>query len=295
MATSDVEQVRSFNRIVTRRVGALEDDYLARGRPLGEARLLYEIGAGGADLRGLRDRLALDSGYLSRLAQSLKAQGLIDLRPDPQDGRQRRAVLTRRGEAEVRAYDQLSDRLAASILDPLDSGQRARLVAAMSEVERLLRVAGVAIAFEPSDSADAQACLDAYFRELAARFEVGFDPAASPSPPTEYAPPRGAFVMARFEGKPVGIGALKALDAGTGEIKRVWTAPGARGLGVARRILHALEGAARERGFALLRLDTNRTLSEAQAFYVREGYREIGRYNDNPYADHWFEKRLESL
>jgi GNAT superfamily N-acetyltransferase len=138
----------------------------------------------------------------------------------------------------------------------------------------------------------AYACLEAYFRELAARFDAGFDPGGSPPPPNEYAPPNGAFVMARLEGKPVGIGALKRLDAEIGEIKRVWTSPDVRGLGIARRILHALEGAARERGLALLRLDTNRTLIEAQAFYAREGYREIPRYNDNPYANHLFEKRL---
>jgi GNAT superfamily N-acetyltransferase len=164
----------------------------------------------------------------------------------------------------------------------------------MSEVERKSRAAAIEIAAEPSGSADALACLDAYFAELAARFDAGFDASASPSPPEDYAPPHGAFVMARLDGRPVGIGALKALDAGAGEIKRVWTAPDARGLGVARRILHALEGAARQRGFALLRLDTNRTLIEAQAFYAGEGYREIPRYNDNPYADHWFEKRLDA-
>lgn len=154
--------------------------------------------------------------------------------------------------------------------------------------------AAVAIAFEPSDSVDARACLEAYFGELQARFDTGFDASASPSPAREYAAPHGAFVMARLDGQPVGIGALKSLDAQTGEIKRVWTAPSARGLGVARRILQALEAAARERGFARLRLDTNRALTEAQAFYEREGYCDIARYNDNPYADRWFEKRLDA-
>jgi GNAT superfamily N-acetyltransferase len=73
----------------------------------------------------------------------------------------------------------------------------------------------------------------------------------------------------------------------------MWTAPEARGQGVARRILHELEALARDAGIERLRLDTNRVLVEAQALYRREGYREIPRYNDNPYAHHWFERNLE--
>ena len=72
-----VAQVRHFNRTVTQRVGALQDQYLARDRSLGEARLLWEIGDGGRDLRSLRSDLDLDSGYLSRLLRSLEAAGLV--------------------------------------------------------------------------------------------------------------------------------------------------------------------------------------------------------------------------
>ncbi len=72
-----IAQVRRFNRTVTRRVGALDDRFLARGRPLGEARVLWEIGPGGCEVRTLRSRLGLDSGYLSRLLRSLEKEGLI--------------------------------------------------------------------------------------------------------------------------------------------------------------------------------------------------------------------------
>ncbi len=82
------------------------------------------------------------------------------------------------------------------------------------------------------------------------------------------------------------------MDKTTGEIKRVWTAPSARGVGVARRMLRALESSARAMRLKALRLDTNRALTEAHALYRKEGFREIARFNDNPYADHWFEKRL---
>ena len=294
MDRTQIERVRSFNRLVTRRAGALEQDYLARGRPLGEARLLFEIGVEGADARTLRDRLGLDSGYLSRLLRSLRSQGLIELRGAPTDGRVRRAALTRKGQAELAAYDHLSDRLAVAILERLDGSERTRLVAAMAEAERLLRAAEVEIVFESADHDDARACLDRYFRELAARFETSFDANAeiSSAPLGEFNPPKGAFVIARLDRRPVGIGALKRLDEQTGEIKRVWTAPEARGLGVARRVLRALEGCARDRGFSRLRLDTNRALVEARAFYLKDGYRDIPRYNDNPHAGHWFEKAL---
>jgi DNA-binding MarR family transcriptional regulator/GNAT superfamily N-acetyltransferase len=293
MDESQLQSVRRFNRLVTQRVGALEVDYLRRGRPLAEARLLFEIGADGADVRALRSKLGLDSGYLSRLLQSLSAQELIAIAKGEEDGRRRRVSLTRKGSAERAAYDRLSDNLAESMLDPLDGSQQNRLLAAMGEVERLIRAASVKVAAEAADTADARLCLSTYFRELEALFETGFDAGADDSARVEdMAPPSGLFVIARLDGDAVGCGGFKRVDKTTGEIKRVWTAPSARGLGVARRMLRALEAAAREAGVKTLRLDTNRALTEAHALYRSEGYLEIARFNDNSYAHHWFEKRL---
>jgi DNA-binding MarR family transcriptional regulator/GNAT superfamily N-acetyltransferase len=293
MDRENLDQVRRFNRLITQRVGALEESYLRRGRPLGEARVIFEIGAGGADVGALRGRLGLDSGYMSRLLRSLEDQGLVETVKPVDDRRKRRAILTRKGRAERATYDRLSDRLAAAMLTPLDARQRDRLAAAMGEVERLMRAAAVEIAIEAPESRDARACLDAYFGELAARFEGGFDPKADRSSAADaYKPPDGAFVVARLDGAAVGCGALKRVDRATGEIKRVWTAPSARGLGVARRMLRKLEATAREMAMTVLRLDTNRALKEAHELYRKEGYREIARFNDNPYAHHWFEKRL---
>jgi DNA-binding MarR family transcriptional regulator/RimJ/RimL family protein N-acetyltransferase len=278
---------------VTQRVGALEVDYLRRGRPLAEARLIFEISADGADVRALRSKLGLDSGYLSRLLQSLKKQGLIAMATEAGDGRRRRVSLTRAGAAERASYDKLSDNLAASMLDPLSASEQSRLLAAMDEVERLIRAGSVKIAHESPDGADARRCLEAYFRELALRFETGFDAGGEDYPRVdEMTPPSGLFLIARLDGEAVGCGGFKRVDETTGEIKRVWTAPSARGVGVARRILRALEAAAREAGVRTLRLDTNRALTEAQALYRSEGYREVKRFNDNRYAHHWFKKRL---
>jgi len=293
MDARQIEQVRRFNRVVTQRIGALEDSYLRRGRPLGEARLIFETGTHGADVRTLRTRLGLDSGYLSRLLRSLEAQGLISVRRQTTDGRLRHVSLTAKGQAELASYDRLSDTLANSILAPLDPTQRDRLVAAMAEVERLLQTANVEVRVEAANSADAKWCLGEYFRELAQRFETGFDPGKSNSARAEeMTPPAGCFVLARIDGRPVGCGALKRRDDAIGEVKRMWTARSARGRGVARRVLHLLETAARDSGLTTLRLETNRTLTEAQALYRQEGYLEVAPFNDEPYAHHWFEKQL---
>jgi DNA-binding MarR family transcriptional regulator len=131
MPDEAIQQVRRFNRLVTRRVGALDDSYLSRGRPLGEARLIFEIGLAGADARALRAALGLDSGYLSRLLRALTAEGLVEVARGPGDARVRRVTLTAKGRAELAAYERLSDELARSILAPLAHPERERLLAAM--------------------------------------------------------------------------------------------------------------------------------------------------------------------
>lgn len=293
MQPDQIAGVRRFNRLVTRRIGALSGSYLARGRPLGEARLMFELGEDGLDLSVLRMRMRVDAAYLSRLLRSLEHQSLVVVCRDVADGRRRRAVLTERGRKEVATYDGLSDELAASILDPLRPTDRDRLVAAMAEVERLLRAGEVRLDLEPPSSRVAQACRDAYFAELEQRFEEGFDLALGRAARDDaMVPTTGAFLVARLDGEPVGCGGFARLDDGSVEIKRMWTAAPMRGLGIARRILGELERLAWAAGYDTVRLDTNRALGEAQAFYRRDGYREIERYNDNPYADLWFEKRL---
>lgn len=289
---TQVQQVRSFNRAVTLRIGVLTDDFLGRGRPLGESRVLFEIGRGGADIRDLRARLSLDSGYLSRLLRSLEAQGLAKSQRAAGDGRVRRVTLKRKGLREFDALDRRSQDFATALLAPLGTAQRERMIAAMAEVERCMRASAVAIEPADPDSADARACVAAYFRELNERFEGGFDPALGAAGDAgAFVPPAGLFLVARLDGRPVGCGAFWVLGRSVGEIKRMWVEASARGLGIAQRLLEALERHAAEIGLGTLRLDTNRALDEARGLYARNGYREIARYNDNPYAHHWFEKR----
>src|ERR687891_568676 len=109
MDAAMVAQVRRFNRTVTQRVGALQDEFLGRGRPLGAARVLWEIGPGGRDVRTLRSELGLDSGYLSRLLRSLEADSLITVEKDASARRVGLARRTPDGVAEWEALDRRSD------------------------------------------------------------------------------------------------------------------------------------------------------------------------------------------
>src|SRR5262249_26315325 len=153
------------------------DAYLSRGRSLGQARLLWEIGREGAEIRSLRARLDLDSGYLSRLLQALQADGLVDVSTDPAHARVRRGCPTAPGLAERTELDHRSDELATSMLAPLTADQRDRLVAAMTEVERLLIASTVRVEVTDVRTSAARECIRAYFAELARRFDGGFDSA----------------------------------------------------------------------------------------------------------------------
>jgi DNA-binding MarR family transcriptional regulator/predicted GNAT family N-acyltransferase len=294
MDSALVQQVRSFNRTVTQTIGALHDDYLGRHRPLGESRLLFEIGEDGATVAELRDRLDLDSGYVSRLLRSLERQGLVTTEPSRDDGRVRIARLTLTGAAELKNLNKDSDRLATNVLAPLNASQRDKLAAAMAEVQRLLTASSVRIEEVAQDSRDAECCLSRYFAELAERFDAGFDPAQSLAPTLDgFELPDGRFLVMRLHGEPVACGGFKRDTPGIAYLKRMWVARNARGLGLGRRLLQELEDRARALGYRTIRLETHKSLKEAQQLYRSSGYREIPPFNDERYAHHWFEKQLD--
>lgn len=293
MDVDAVQDVRRFNRTVAQRIGALNDEYLARGRPLGASRVLWEIGPDGSDVRSLRFRLELDSGYLSRLLRSLEHDGLVKVEPDPSDKRVRTVHLTESGRTEREILDEQSDALAWSFLAPLNHSQRTRLLEAMGVVDRLLTAGLVEIGVEDPTSEVAQFCLRSYFAELDTRFDTGFDPDQSiPVDAAEVTEPAGLVLVGGLRGEPIGCGALKLHGPEPAEIKRMWTARSVRGLGVGRRILSELEQQAKERGAKVVRLDTNRSLHEAISLYRSAGFVEVDPFTDEPYAHYWFEKQL---
>ena len=301
-AAGPVEVVRRFNRSYTQRVGALEESFLGTGMPLGTARLLFEIGTEPGTTRDLRARLGLDSGYLSRLLRRLESDGLAVVVPDDDDRRRRRVDLTAAGR---RAWDDLERRSvdrARDLVAPLTTRQRARLAAALAEADLLVRAATVTLERVDPASDLARSAVAAYVAELDERFPDGFDPGPRPAPgepdpeDARLAPPSGAFVVATSDGEPVACGGVRSLSEsvgeGVGEIKRMWVHPGWRGAGLGSRLLRHLEGVCRDLGNFEVRLDTNGSLTEAVAMYERAGYRRVARYNDNPYAEHFFAKRL---
>jgi DNA-binding MarR family transcriptional regulator/GNAT superfamily N-acetyltransferase len=293
MPESAIETVRGFNRVVTQRVGALEEEYLARGRPLGASRVLWEVGPDGAEVGTIRARLGLDTGYLSRLLRRLEDEGLIELAQGSEDGRTRVARLTVEGRVERKMLDRRSDALARSLLEPLDERQQERLVDAMRVVERLLTASAVEIDVVSPTSCAARFCFRSYFEELEHRFETGFDPGRSiPIDDDELVEPRGLVLVAFLHGEPVGCGVMKLQSDVPAYIKRMWVAPQARGLGLGRRLLGELERHARRHGATSAHLETNRALTEAIGLYRSAGWDEVAPFNDEPYAHHWFEKRL---
>lgn len=290
---SDVDVLRSFNRSFTQRVGLLDQSYLKTGRPLGPSRLLFEVGLDGAAVADLRQRLGLDSGYLSRLLRRLEAEGLIGVGPDPTDRRQRRVRPTAKGRREWRRLDQRADEVARRLVEPLSNRQRAELDDALGRAQRLLAAATVRFVTTDPRTADARRAMDSYFAELDQRFPTGFDPGDALTADIEaLSPPHGALVLVRSDEMPVGCGGVQRVDGRTGEVKRMWIDPAWRGLNLGARLLTHLEGVARQLGYRRVVLDTNASLTEAMAMYQANGYQPTERYNDNPYAQRWFTKVL---
>jgi DNA-binding MarR family transcriptional regulator/GNAT superfamily N-acetyltransferase len=293
MSEAMVDQVRRFNRIVTERVGALSDHFLGRERPLGEARLLWEIGLDGCEVRLLRARLGLDSGYMSRLLRALEAASLVKVTAGGGDRRIRVARLTAAGRRERTALDKRSDELAMSLLAPLSASQRERLVTAMHDVERLLTAASVRIAPVDPEHPDATYCLGQYVAELNRRSERAFDPSVGATAlPHEVRPPAGEFFVAYLQGEAIGCGAVKHHASAPAEIKRMWIAPRARGIGLGRRLLETLEASALAGGARIAHIESSAVLVEAIALYRSSGWLEVPAFNDEPFADRWFEKPL---
>lgn len=163
----------------------------------------------------------------------------------------------------------------------------------MRDVQQLLRLARLRIERVSPDSDDARECVRRYFAELDRRFDAGFDPNVSLAAEDDaLVPPRGAFLLASADGEPLACGAVKAIAPGIASLKRMWVADDARGLGIGRRMLSALEEQARALGLTTIRLETNRALDEAISLYRSAGYTETAPFNDEAYAHHWFEKTL---
>jgi GNAT superfamily N-acetyltransferase len=153
---------------------------------------------------------------------------------------------------------------------------------------------GADVTFTAADpaGAEAQATLRRYLAEIAERIPQGSTSPRDAEAVDDYRPPSGVFLLVRERDVVVGCGALRALDANVGEVKRMWIDPAVRGRGLGGRLLAALEDRARRIGYDRLRLDTHEVLVEAVGLYEARGFGPIDRYHDGPDPTHFFEKRL---
>lgn len=291
MSLDPIARIRRFNRAVTTETGVLDQSFLGRGRPLGSARVLNAIGAEGRAVSEIRDFLDLDTGLMSRLLRGLEEEGLITVTEDPADKRRRLAALTAAGQREYAAYEALSNERAQGLLDRHPHPDA--LLAAMDLIASALGRERIEIVEMDPERDEAQSAMEAYYSELATRLSMGFDPTkAAQLDASDMRPPRGTFLVAMSDGLPSGCVGLKGTNKGYAEIKRLWVAPSARGLGLAKRLMSEAETHAREMGIPTLRLDTNSALPEAAGLYHRLGWTQIERFNDDPYPDLFFEKRV---
>jgi DNA-binding MarR family transcriptional regulator len=291
MNKTHTSRFRSFSRSVAVEIGALEDSFLDRGRPLGAARVLNAIGLGFNEVSQIREHLRLDTGLLSRLLRSLEAEGLIETEQSLGDRRNRTARLTPAGVVEFELYEKLSEDRAIQILSRHKN--KDQLLEAMDLITAAFSRDRIILEVVDYTSEMAGYCLERYAGELSARLNLDFDLANAGGPdPSEMEYPNGTFIVARIDQNPVGCVGIKGQGGALAEVKRLWIAPSARGLGLARRLMVAAEDAARDLSITTLRLDTNSTLSEAVSLYKNSGWHEIERYNDDPYPDVFFEKNL---
>jgi len=295
MSDRHLQTFRQFQRVVTREVGALHDDFLGRGRPFGASRLLWEMGDGPVEVAILRGRLDLDAAYVSRLLRSLEAEGLVATGPSPADARAKVVARTPAGAHEAALLDKLSDDAASALLGELDPAERAEVDQAARTLTRALTRRHLEIDIVDPQSRDAQWCVSQFFAEIDALFDSGYDPSKAVVVGSgDLTPPRGAFLVAHLHGQPVGCGGVKLPDGEPAFLKRMWVAPSARGLGVAALLLDRLEGLALAAGSPAVTLDTNSLLTAAGRLYESRGYRQVPDFNGEPHADRWYRKELSS-
>jgi len=278
-----VEAVRSFSRFYTSELGVLGPGYLRTSHSLGEARVLFELGRGGAlAVADLRARMAIDAGHLSRLLARLERRGLVRRSVSPVDARRRVVALTPAGERDYELLDERSRAETADRLAALTAPERARLVTALADVRGLLdggerpgaTRAGALREPRPGDLGwivarhgelyEREYGWDGSFEVLVARIVADFATAADP---------RSAAWIAEVDGAAAGCVLCVPDDRpDVAKLRLLLVEPSARGLGLGTRLVDAVLGFARGAGYRELTLWTNSILLAARRIYERAGF-----------------------
>jgi DNA-binding MarR family transcriptional regulator/GNAT superfamily N-acetyltransferase len=275
-----VAAVRAFNRFYTSEIGALGDGFLRTPYSLAEARVVYELGQGDVvDLGELRDALAIDAGYLSRILTRFEQRGLVRRARSREDGRRRVVGLTPRGRAAFRTLDRRSAREIAGLLAPLDDADQRRLVGAMASIHGVLTKGGAGRAIvlrepEPGDLGwvvQRHGALYAQeygwneaFEALVARVVADYVQQRDRA--------RERAWIADVGGEHAGCVFCVRGDDAVAKLRLLLVEPSARGLGVGTTLVDAVLQFARDTGYRSVTLWTNDVLRGARRIYERAGF-----------------------
>ena len=276
-----IDTVRRFNRFYTRRIGVLEARYLGSPFPLPQARVLYELGQRGvATASELGAELDLDLGYLSRLVQSLRRQGLLQGEPSKEDARRVRLSLSAKGRKVYLQLDARSRQEVAGMLDQLPAAQQQRLVGALQAVEAVLQRKDEPVSLREHRPGDIGWVVHAHGRFYAE--EYGWDERFE----ALVAGIAAAFVqnfdrrrercwIAEMDGEPVGSVFVVKDTKTTAKLRLLIVDPKARGRGLGKRLVEECIRFAREKGYRRLALWTQSNLAAARGIYRAAGFRKV--------------------
>ncbi|HWM43251.1 MAG TPA: helix-turn-helix domain-containing GNAT family N-acetyltransferase [Burkholderiales bacterium] len=277
-----IDAIRRFNRFYTRRIGALQQGYMGSPFPLPQARVLYELGQRGeCTASELGADLDLDLGYLSRLLQGLRRQGLVQGEAAREDARRVRLSLTAKGRKFYQQLDTRSRDLVAGMLGKLAAPEQSRLVGALQAVESVLEKKDQSPitlrAHRPGDMGwVVQAHGRLYFEErgwgerfealvaeIAAAFLNNFDKS------------RERCWIAELDGEPVGCVFAVKESKSVAKLRLLLVEPGVRGRGLGQRLVEECIAFCRANGFRRLVLWTQSNLAAARAIYAKTGFRKV--------------------
>jgi DNA-binding MarR family transcriptional regulator/GNAT superfamily N-acetyltransferase len=284
---SPVAEVRAFTRFYTAVIGVLDEGLLGTPYSVTEARVLFELAQSDAtDVADLRRGLRLDSGYMSRIAARLEADGLVTRAPSGRDARRQVLALTPRGREVFADLDARSADQVAHLLDKLGEADQERLVTAMGTVRSMLGAAqgdglpatartvvlrepgpgdlGWVVARHGSVYA-AEYGWNAEFEGLVARIVADYAAAHDPR--------REAAWIAELDGEPVGCVFCVARDDTTAQLRILLVDPAARGLGIGARLVAECLRFATAAGYESMMLWTNDVLTSARRIYEAAGFR----------------------
>jgi DNA-binding MarR family transcriptional regulator/GNAT superfamily N-acetyltransferase len=278
MSASRIDAVRRFNRLYTRRIGALHQGYMGSPFPLPQARLLYELGQRGeCTASELGADLDLDLGYLSRLVHGLRRQGMVQGEAAKEDARRVRLSLTARGRKAYHQLDSRSRDLVAGMLEQLAAPDQEKLVGALHAVESILENKEQPIVLRAHRPGDMGWVVHAHGRlyfdergwderfealvaEITAAFIKNFDPK------------RERCWIAEMDGEPVGSVFVVQESKTVAKLRLLLVEPKARGRGLGRRLVEECIAFGRAQGYRKLVLWTQSNLVAARRIYQACGF-----------------------